>query len=66
MLVRRIGDDFNDHSALRHACASILRRNVTMDYTNIAVQGTFVLLAASTASPPWPTPSTAPPSPFAA
>ena len=33
--------------ALRHACASILRRNVTMDYTNIAVQGTFVLLAAA-------------------
>jgi hypothetical protein len=33
--------------ALRHACESILRRNVTMAYTNIAVQGTFVTMTAA-------------------
>jgi hypothetical protein len=32
--------------AIRHAAVSIRRRNVGMGYTNIAVQGTFVTLAA--------------------
>lgn len=32
---------------IRHAAASVRRRNVTMNYTNIAVQGTFVTLAAA-------------------
>ena len=31
--------------AIRHAMISIRRRNVSMSYTNIAVQGTFVTLA---------------------
>jgi hypothetical protein len=34
-------------AALGHACESILRRNVTMAYTNIAVQGTFVTMTAA-------------------
>lgn len=33
--------------AIGHAAASIRRRNVTMNYTKIAVQGTFVTLAAA-------------------
>ncbi|MFC7620248.1 hypothetical protein [Microlunatus sp. GCM10028923] len=33
-------------TALRHAARSIVRRNVTMGYTNIAAKGTFVTLAA--------------------
>ncbi|MEK7405811.1 MAG: hypothetical protein AAB225_11940 [Acidobacteriota bacterium] len=33
--------------AIRHAAYSVRRRNVTMTYTNIAVQGTFVTLAAA-------------------
>jgi len=33
--------------SIRHAANSIRRRNVTMAYTNIAVQGTFVTLAAA-------------------
>lgn len=32
---------------IRHAAASVRRRNVAMTYTNIAVQGTFVTLAAA-------------------
>ena len=34
-------------AAIAHAAASVRRRNVTMTYTNIAVQGTFVTLAAA-------------------
>ena len=33
--------------AIRHAAHSVMRRNVSMSYTNIAVKGTFVTLAAS-------------------
>lgn len=33
--------------SIRHAANSIRRRNVTMSYTNIAVQGTFVTLVAA-------------------
>jgi hypothetical protein len=33
--------------SIRHAAYSIRKRNVTMAYTNIAVQGTFVTLAAA-------------------
>ncbi|MBI5282022.1 MAG: hypothetical protein HY858_10095 [Candidatus Solibacter usitatus] len=33
--------------AIRHAAYSVKRRNVSMSYTNIAVKGTFVTLAAS-------------------
>jgi hypothetical protein len=33
--------------AIRHAAASIVRRNVSMNYTNIAAKGTFVTLAAA-------------------
>lgn len=33
--------------AIRHAAASIVRRNVSMSYTNIAAKGTFVTLAAA-------------------
>lgn len=33
--------------AIRHAAASIMRRNVSMSYTNIAAKGTFVTLAAA-------------------
>lgn len=33
-------------AALGHAAASIIRRNVDLDYTNIAVKGAFVTLAA--------------------
>ncbi len=33
--------------AIRHAAYSILKRNVSMAYTNIAVKGTFVTLAAA-------------------
>lgn len=33
--------------AIRHAAYSVRRRNVAMTYTNIAVQGTFVTLAAA-------------------
>ncbi len=33
--------------AIRHAAYSVQRRNVSMAYTNIAVQGTFVTLAAA-------------------
>jgi hypothetical protein len=33
--------------AIHHAAYSVRRRNVTMTYTNIAVQGTFVTLAAA-------------------
>ncbi|MGZ0148204.1 hypothetical protein ACXJJ3_14120 [Kribbella sp. WER1] len=33
-------------TALGHAARSIIRRNVTMSYTNIAAKGTFVTLAA--------------------
>jgi hypothetical protein len=32
---------------IRHAAASVRRRNVSMNYTNIAVQGSFVVLAAA-------------------
>lgn len=32
--------------SVRHAAASIVRRNVPMSYTNVAVMGTFVTLAA--------------------
>lgn len=32
---------------IRHAAASVRRRNVSMTYTNIAIQGTFVTLAAA-------------------
>ncbi|HBY60911.1 MAG TPA: hypothetical protein DEH78_13900, partial [Solibacterales bacterium] len=34
-------------TAIRHAAGSIRRRNVAMTYTNIAVKGTFVTLAAA-------------------
>ncbi len=34
-------------AAIGHAAASVRRRNVSMNYTNIAVQGTFVTLAAA-------------------
>lgn len=34
------------HAGLGHAAASIIRRNVDLDYTNIAVKGAFVTLAA--------------------
>lgn len=40
-LRRRVGE------AIRHAAYSVRRRNVTMTYTNIAIQGTFVTLAAA-------------------
>ncbi|PZF82274.1 hypothetical protein [Jiangella anatolica] len=33
-------------AALRHAARSVARRDVSMDYTNIAAKGTFVTLAA--------------------
>lgn len=33
--------------AIRHAAYSVRRRNVAMTYTNIAIQGTFVTLAAA-------------------
>ena len=33
-------------SALRHAARSIIRRNVTMGYTNIAIMGTYVTVMA--------------------
>jgi hypothetical protein len=33
--------------SIRHAAASIVRRNVSMNYTNIAAKGTFVTLAAA-------------------
>lgn len=33
--------------AIRHAAYSVQRRNVTMTYTNIAIQGTFVTTAAA-------------------
>ncbi len=33
--------------SIRHAANSVRKRNVTMSYTNIAVQGTFVTLAAA-------------------
>jgi hypothetical protein len=33
--------------AIRHAAASVRKRNVAMSYTNIAVQGTFVTLGAA-------------------
>ncbi len=33
--------------AIRHAAYSVKRRNVSMGYTNIAVQGTFVTMAAA-------------------
>lgn len=33
--------------AIRHAARSIMRRNVSMAYTNIAITGTFVTLAAA-------------------
>jgi hypothetical protein len=32
---------------IRHAAASVRRRNVSMTYTNIAIQGTFVTLASA-------------------
>lgn len=35
------------HDAIRHAGYSVRRRNVSMGYTNIAVKGTFVTLAAA-------------------
>ncbi|GAA5196485.1 hypothetical protein [Microbacterium jejuense] len=35
-------------AGLRHAARSIIRRDVDLDYTNIAVKGTFVTLAAGT------------------
>ena len=35
------------NEAIRHAAYSVQRRNVTMSYTNIAIQGTFVTLAAA-------------------
>ena len=35
------------YESIRHAANSIRKRNVTMAYTNIAVQGTFVTLAAA-------------------
>ncbi len=34
-------------SAIAHAAESIKRRNVTMSYTNIAIKGTFVTMAAA-------------------
>ncbi len=34
-------------SAIVHAATSVRRRNVSMTYTNIAVQGTFVVMAAA-------------------
>jgi hypothetical protein len=34
-------------AAIAHAARSVQRRNVSMNYTNIAVQGTFVVLAAA-------------------
>ncbi|MCX4966508.1 hypothetical protein OHA98_17020 [Streptomyces sp. NBC_00654] len=34
------------HESLRHAAASIIRRNVHLTYTNVAAMGTFVTLAA--------------------
>lgn len=33
------------HIAIRHAAASVVRRNVPMNYTNIAAKGSFVTLA---------------------
>lgn len=35
------------HEAIRHAAASVRKRNVAPTYTNIAVQGTFVTVAAA-------------------
>lgn len=35
------------HEAIHHAAYSVRRRNVSMTYTNIAVQGTFVTLSAA-------------------
>lgn len=35
------------HEGIRHAARSVQRRNVTMTYTNIAIQGSFVTLGAA-------------------
>ncbi|MBI5083288.1 MAG: hypothetical protein HZB13_01645 [Acidobacteria bacterium] len=45
----RLGDALRARvrEAIRHAAYSVMRRNVSMSYTNIAVKGTFVTLAAS-------------------
>lgn len=45
----RLGDALRARvrEAVRHAAASIMRRNVSMSYTNIAAKGTFVTLAAA-------------------
>ncbi|MEO8658891.1 MAG: hypothetical protein ABI693_10485, partial [Bryobacteraceae bacterium] len=53
MIVHRHGERLGPalrarmHEAIRHAGASVRKRNVSMSYTNIAVQGTFVTLAAA-------------------
>jgi len=52
ILLRRHGDALDAGlrsralAALEHAARSIIRRNVDLDYTNIAVKGTFVTLVA--------------------
>ncbi|MCD2498539.1 hypothetical protein [Microbacterium nymphoidis] len=52
ILLRRHGDALDAGlrsralTALGHAARSIIRRNVDLDYTNIAVKGTFVTLVA--------------------
>lgn len=45
----RLGDPLRAQvrEAIRHAAYSVKRRNVSMSYTNIAVKGTFVTLAAA-------------------
>ncbi|MFF4175836.1 hypothetical protein [Streptomyces sp. NPDC001750] len=43
-LPARVRDELRE--SVRHAAASIVRRNVPMTYTNVAVMGTFVALAA--------------------
>ncbi|MCL4794311.1 MAG: hypothetical protein KJZ84_07105 [Bryobacteraceae bacterium] len=53
LIERRHGERLSDalrarvREAIRHAAASIMRRNVSMSYTNIAAKGTFVTLAAA-------------------
>jgi len=53
MIANRHGGDLPEnlrervHQAIRHAAYSVRRRNVRMGYTNIAVKGTFVTLAAA-------------------
>lgn len=45
----RLGDSLRGRvdTAIHHAAYSVMRRNVSMGYTNIAIKGTFVTLAAA-------------------